>query len=185
MNHKLLTAFIFIAFALQANAEILPSGKITNGILNRTILSNDNAKLEKECCSFDEDSTKTAELKRLSLLWMESMLHHDSARLNDLMAPEYRLQRWDGKIMAYRSTWLDNLFNHIKITHWEQSDLLAQVYGDVAIVTSHYSWAGTFFDKEFDSKGYLTDVWVWKNNRWMVITRTNGAFEGSKTLYPK
>ena len=110
---------------------------------------------------------------------------HASTLLNELLAPEYRLQRWDGKVVADRALWLENLFHHIKITHWEQSDFIAQVYGDVAIVTSLYGWTGAAFGKEFDSKGYLTDVWVRHNNRWQVASRTNGVFEGSKTLYNK
>jgi ketosteroid isomerase-like protein len=134
---------------------------------------------------FAIDSTTIRELERLSKVWMDAMLRHDSTMLNDFLGAEYRLQRWDGKVMAYRAIWLDNLYHHIKITHWEQTDIHAQVYGDVAIVTSLYSWAGTFHDKAFDSKGYLTDVWVRHNNHWQVVSRTNGTFEGSKTLYAK
>lgn len=187
MKYKLILGLIFIAFNAKAH---IPSNdlfqfKISRQIVDVKVNSIYTTESENEITVFYDDSASVAELIRLSKLWMEAMLHHDSTLLIELMAPEYRLQRWDGKVLAYRALWLDNLFHHIKITHWEQSDFIAQVYGDVAIVTSHYGWTGSGFDKEFDSKGYLTDVWVRHNNHWQVVSRTNGVLEGSKTLYKK
>jgi ketosteroid isomerase-like protein len=187
IKYKLVLGLIFIAFNAKAH---IPSNdhfqlKIARQIVDLKVNSANIIELKNEITVCYNDSTSAAELIRLSKLWMEAMLHHDSTLLNELMTPEYRLQRWDGKVLAYRALWLDNLFHHIKIINWEQSDFIAQVYGDVAIVTSHYGWTGTGFDKEFDSKGYLTDVWVRHNNHWQVVSRTNGVFEGSKTLFKK
>jgi hypothetical protein len=185
MKYKLFLGLIFIAF--NAKADILSNNhfqlKIARQIADLRVNASNITALKNETTVFYDDSASSAELIRLSKLWMEAMLHHDSTLLNTLMAPGYKLQRWDGKVLAYRALWLDNLFHHIKINRWEQSDFVAQVYGDVAIVTSHYGWTGSGFDKEFDSKGYLTDVWVRHNNLWQVVSRTNGVFEGSKTLF--
>ncbi|MEO6252208.1 MAG: nuclear transport factor 2 family protein [Ferruginibacter sp.] len=187
MKYKLIVGLILIAFNAKAH---LPSNehfqfKTSRQIVDQEVNSANITALKNEITVFYDDSASAAELIRLSKLWMKAMLHHDSTLLNELMAPEYRLQKWDGKVIAYRALWLDNLFHNIKIINWEQSDFIAQVYGDVAIVTSLYGWTGTGFDKEFDSKGYLTDVWVRHNNHWQVVSRTNGVFEGSKTLYNK
>ena len=122
------------------------------------------------------------ELEHLTLVWKDAILNHDSTFLNQLIAPEYKLQRYNGSTVTDRATWFDNLYHSLKITHWEQSDIFAQVYGNVGIVTSLYGWTGTFHDRPFDSKGYLTDMWVRRNNHWQVYSRTNGTFEGSKTL---
>jgi hypothetical protein len=48
-----------------------------------------------------------------------------------------------------------------------------------------YSWSGTMNGNQFDSKGYITDVWVKQNNRWQVISRTSAPFPGSNTLEGK
>jgi hypothetical protein len=115
---------------------------------------------------------------------MEAMLRHDKARLEELIAPEYVLRGWDRSAPdTPRAAWLDNLYNHLKIDRWEQTAISARVYGDVGVVTSLYSWAGTFRGKPFDSKGFLTDVWVSRNRRWQVVSRTSGEIPGSKTLY--
>lgn len=187
MKNKLLLGFIFIAFNAKAH---IPYNhhfqlKIARQMVDLKLNAASIIEFNTEIPSFYDDSTAAVELKRLSKLWMEAMLHHDSTLLNELMSPDYRLQRWDGKVMANRALWLQNLFQQIKITYWEQSDFGAQVYGDVAIVTSLYSWKGSAFGKEFDSKGYLTDVWVRHHNSWQVISRTNGVFEDSKTLDTK
>ena len=185
MKYKLILGLILFAFNAKAH---IPSNyhfqlKISSQIANLKVNSTNIAELKNEITLPYHDSASEAELIRLSKLWMEAMLNLDSTVLNELMAPEYRLQKWDGKVIAYRASWLDNLFHHIKIAHWEQSDFIAQVFGDVAIVTSLYGWTGKGFDKKFDSKGYLTDVWVLHNNHWQVVSRTNGVFEGSKTLF--
>jgi hypothetical protein len=115
---------------------------------------------------------------------MDAMLRHDKAKLEELIGPDYVLRGWDGTAPdTPRAAWLDNLFNHLKIDRWEQTAISARVYGDVGVVTSMYSWAGTFRDKPFDSKGFLTDVWLRRNKRWQVVSRTSGHMPGSKTLY--
>ncbi len=84
-------------------------------------------------------------LEQLSKEWMDAMLNHDSTKLYKLMAPEYALHSWDGNASntTPRATWMYNLFNHIKIDRWHQTAIVAQVYGNVAIVNSLYSWSGS------------------------------------------
>ena len=124
-----------------------------------------------------------AELEQLSTQWMDAMLHHDRARLEQLMAPEYVLHTPDPKHPETpRAEWLDNLFNSLKIDQWDQKDVSAHLYGELGVVTSTYSWSGTFHDKAFDSKGHCTDVWQSGNGHWQVVARTCLAFPGSLTL---
>lgn len=126
---------------------------------------------------------KPAELQRLSRLWMDAMVRHDRKQLEELMAPDYVLHTPDPKHPETpRSEWLDNLFNHIRIDRWDQSDISAHVYGNVGVVMSRYEWNGAFHDKPFDSKGHCTDVWRSNKNRWQVVSRTCMVFPGSVTL---
>ena len=132
----------------------------------------------------NNDSTLKTELKNLSSLWMDAMLKHDSITLNKLMAPGYALYSWDGNASNTmpRAGWLYNLFNNIIITRWQQSAITVQLYGNIAVITSLYEWAGSFSKRPFDSKGYIADIWVRKNNSWQVVSRTAGAIPGSKTI---
>ena len=131
------------------------------------------------------DTVQGAELVKLSKTWLDAMMRHDSASLENIMAAEYNLKKGDGTVVAERAMWLNNLFNHLKISRFEQSAWNAQVYGNVGIVTSMYSWAGTMHNNQFDSKGYITDVWLKRNNRWQIVSRTSAPFPGSNTLEGK
>ena len=137
-------------------------------------------KLEKSIIKNIADTTVEAELIRLSKQWMDAMQNHDSAGLLKLMSPDYYLQGWDtaNNRKTYRADWLDNLFNRIRITKFEQSSFRAQVFGDVGIVTSFYTWAGNFATKDFSNNGFIMDVWMRKNNKWQVTSRTAGIFPG-------
>lgn len=127
------------------------------------------------------DSVKVAELVQLSKTWMDAMKSLDKPVLEELMAPEYSLRGPDGVIGVRRDAWLNNLFNNLKIDRFDQSGISAQVYGDVGVVTSLYNWAGSMRNNQFESKGYITDIWVRRNNRWQVVSRTSGIIEGNKT----
>ncbi|MBA3503188.1 MAG: nuclear transport factor 2 family protein [Myxococcota bacterium] len=128
-------------------------------------------------------SEPSAELERMSVEWMEAMIRHDRTRLESLMAPEYVLRNWDdSKQVRDRTAWLDALFNHLKIEKWEQKAIAAQVYGDVGVVTSKYIWIGSFDGKGFDSRGYLTDIFVRGPAGWRVVSRTSGGIPGSKLI---
>ena len=126
---------------------------------------------------------QSAELERISRDWMDAMVHHDKAKLESLMAPEYVLRNWDNsnQFMA-RAKWLDVLFNHLKIDKWEQKMITAHVYGNVGVVTSKYTWAGSIDGKAFDSKGYISDVFSRSPNGWQVVSRTSGGIPGSKLI---
>jgi hypothetical protein len=131
------------------------------------------------------DTIQAAELLRLSKTWMDAMMQHDSSKLETMMAAEYNLKKGDGTVVADRAMWMNNLFHNLKISRFEQSAFHAEVYGDVGIVTSMYTWAGTMHNNPFDSKGYITDVWLKRNNRWQVVSRTSAPFPGSNTLESK
>ena len=186
MKYKLVLGFIFIAFNAKAH---IPAKEQSQLMIARQIVDFKKspvniAELKNENIDFDNDSTVKAELKRLSYLWMDAMLKHDSVTLNKLMAADYALYSWDGNTsrMTPRATWLYNLFNNLQITRWEQTAVSIQVYGDVAVITSLYNWAGKFFKNDFDSQGYIADIWVRRNNQWQVVSRTAGTLPGSKTI---
>ena len=123
------------------------------------------------------------ELERLSRAWMNAMVAHNKPKLEELMAPEYVLYTPDPtRPETPRAVWLDNLFNQLSIKSWYQTGIDAHIYGTIGVVTSRYSWVGTFHGKPFDSKGYCTDVWRSDTRRWQVVSRTCMTFPGSLTL---
>src|SRR3546814_991176 len=100
---------------------------------------------------------------------MDSMLRHDKARLEALMAPGFVLHTAHPDYPeTSRERWLDNLFNHLRIDEWEQTNISAHTYGDVGVVTSAYRWSGSMYEQPFDAKGHCTDVWQLRDQQWQV-----------------
>src|SRR3546814_10746613 len=104
---------------------------------------------------------------------MDSMLRHDKARLEALMAPGFVLHTAHPDYPeTSRERWLDNLFNHLRIDEWEQTNISAHTYGDVGVVTSAYRWSGSMYEQPFDAKGHCTDVWQLRDQQWQVVSRS-------------
>ena len=125
-----------------------------------------------------------AQLVDLSKSWSTAMNGHDRAKLEELMAPEFELHKWDNTRNIARAAWFDFLFNHIKISEFEQTAIVARVYGDVGVVTSKFPITrGTFDDKPMgELHGYLMDVWRRTNGRWQVVSRTSVDLPGRESV---
>ena len=121
-----------------------------------------------------------AQLVDLSKRWSIAMNGHERATLEDLMAPEFELHKWDNTRDIARELWFDLLFDHIKILEFEQTAIVARVYGDVGVVTSKFPITRAAFDDKpmGELHGYFTDVWQRKNGRWQVVSRTSVDLPG-------
>ena len=130
--------------------------------------------------SLDDES----QLVELSKHWSIAMNAHDRMKLEELMAPEFVLHKWDNTRHVARAVWFDLLFNHIKISEFEQTAIVAHVYGDVGVVTSKFPITrGTFDDKPMgELHGYLMDVWRRTNGRWQVVSRTSADLPGRESV---
>src|SRR6266496_5520111 len=103
----------------------------------------------------------TTETKLVALTneWTEAINRKDRKTLDELMSPEYALYAWNGKMLASRPVWLDNLFSHITIEKNTLIDLAPRVYGDFAIITSKGDWIGVFDGQHFNKKCIVVDTW--------------------------
>src|SRR3546814_9913959 len=80
-------------------------------------------------CS-EPGNAPSAELVELSTQWMDSMLRHDKARLEAMMAPGFVLHTAHP---AYQETsrerGLVNLFNRLRIDEWGETNISAYKSG--------------------------------------------------------
>jgi hypothetical protein len=118
--------------------------------------------------------TPEAELVSLTNQWTAAIIAKDRSKLESLMAPEYKLQGWDGSWQVERSLWLENLFQSYDIAEYRHVDIVPHVYGDVAAITSKYYWRGKRGRNEkkpFEEHGYVVDVWRRASGHWQVVSR--------------
>jgi ketosteroid isomerase-like protein len=114
-----------------------------------------------------------AELVALTNAWTNAINSKDRSKLDELMAPDYALYGWNGELLAPRAEWMDNLFNHLKISAFTTEELAPRVYGDFAIVTSVGVWAGTVDGDPFNYNVILVDTWRKMGGRWQVVARNS------------
>ena len=128
--------------------------------------------------------TDEAQLVELSTSWSTAMTDRNEDKLEELMAPDFMIHKWDNTRDVPRAKWFDFFFNHIKITEFEQTAIAARVYGDVGVVTSKFPiMRATFDDKPMgELHGYFTDVWRRADGKWQVVSRTSADIVGRENL---
>lgn len=128
-------------------------------------------------------TSEEAELVRLTDKWTAAINAKDRPTLETLMASDFVLRPWDGNWQIARSRWLDNLFHGIDIRAYSHSAIRAQVYGNVAAVSSKWYWRGergTTEKKPFEEHGYVLDMWRRDGGQWRVVSRTSVILPGKE-----
>jgi ketosteroid isomerase-like protein len=123
-----------------------------------------------------DEKSEAAKLIALTNEWTDAINRRNRQKLDALMASDFALYHWNGKLGAPRLRWLDNLFNHIKIRKNTLTDAAPQVYGDFGIVTSMGDWIGTFDSKSFSQKCIVVDTWRKTGKQWKVVRRTSHCY---------
>jgi len=128
----------------------------------------------------------TVEAKLVSLTneWTAAILAKDRRKLESLIAPDYRLQRWDGSWQVERAPWMENTMGKYEIAEYHHSDVVPHVY-DVAAITSKWYWRGQREKKPFEEHGYVLDVWRRSGDRWQVASRITIILPGKEDAFTK
>jgi ketosteroid isomerase-like protein len=125
--------------------------------------------------SHDESAVREAEQQ-----WNAAILRRDVESAKAFMAPEYQLLvGMEGRTLAHfpLDVWLATLPNYV-IHRQAIHDLNVSFWGDVAVATLAYSqdaepWNG----RDISGNFMLTDVWVFRDGRWLVAERHSSRLE--------
>jgi hypothetical protein len=135
---------------------------------------------------YHSSATSATEMELVSLTSarIEAINTRNRTKLEELMAPDFALQGWDGSWRVERAKWLENLLTHIDIAEYRHSQIVAHVYGDVAAITSRWYWRGnrgTASEKKpFEEHGYVVDMWRRNSGRWQVVSRISVVLNGKE-----
>ncbi len=119
--------------------------------------------------SADEDRQ---DLARLEQAWMQAMQDRDEARLEELVAPEFRFTaiHIDPDPMS-REAWMGAALGGYSIASFYYDDMDVVVAGDTGVVHARYSQIASFNGRNLSSMFRLTDVWSRRDGRWQVVAR--------------
>lgn len=132
-----------------------------------------------------DKNSEANNLVALTNEWTDAINSRDRQKLDVLMASDFALYHWNGQLAVSRAQWLDNLFNHLKVTKNTLTDSAPQVYGDFGVVTSLGEWAGTSDGKAwagasdaqaFSQKCIVVDTWRKIDSQWKVVRRTSHCY---------
>ena len=126
--------------------------------------------------SSQDKNSEAIKLVALTKEWTDAIDNGNRQKLDKLMASDFALYHWNGQLAAGRSQWVDNLFNHIKITKNTLTDAAPQVYRDFGVVTSVGDWIGSFDGKPFSQKCIVVDTWRKIDKQWKVVRRTSHCY---------
>jgi hypothetical protein len=121
-----------------------------------------------------QKSNTEQEIRKLMQDWMIAMMKRDEKTLNEIVAPEFKL---DGtypfdKPPLSREVWMTNTIRNLKVDSIHYYDMKVDVVENTAIVQSKFYWSGAFGDRKFtDSSSILIDTWIKRGQRWQVVSR--------------
>jgi ketosteroid isomerase-like protein len=110
------------------------------------------------------------ELTRLEHELMESVQRHDTDRLEQLLAREFKLVGRTGRAWPRRE-WLEKAAGPYEIDDFSFEEIDVDVYGDTAVLHCRYRQQGRLDGSDLSGTFILTDVWVRRYARWQLAHR--------------
>ena len=117
----------------------------------------------------DRSQTVEAEIRQLAQEWMEATARRDAAALDRFLADEFLLVAARG--LSDKPAWLHAALHLIEVTAFRYDDVRIRLYGDVAVMHSHWTQQATMAGQDWSGEFRLTDVWVRRAGRWQVVAR--------------
>ncbi|HEX8855699.1 MAG TPA: nuclear transport factor 2 family protein [Thermoleophilaceae bacterium] len=112
------------------------------------------------------------ELVDLEYAWLEATRTRDMEFLERLLGEEFTLTTGrPGVEVRSRAEWLDVTRDSYAIDSFEFADVDARVYGDAALVRSHYRQRGRMGGEDRTTAYLMSDVLVRRDGRWQAVAR--------------
>jgi hypothetical protein len=112
------------------------------------------------------------ELARLTEALAEATRRRDMATLELMLGEEFTLTTGrPGHETRSRAEWLAVTRAHYVIESFAFERIEARTYGQVAVVRSRYRQTGSMDGANRNLTYLMTDVWVWRDARWQIVTR--------------
>ncbi|MFL5827820.1 MAG: nuclear transport factor 2 family protein [Thermoleophilaceae bacterium] len=118
------------------------------------------------------DDAAARELVDLEHAWLEATRTRDMEFLERLLGHEFTLTTGrPGVEVRSRGEWLDVTRDSYAINSFEFADLDVRLYGDTALVRSHYRQRGEMGGEDRTTSYLMSDVLVRRAGRWQAVAR--------------
>lgn len=125
--------------------------------------------------------TDTAEVRNLSIAWMDALERKDYAALEKMMAKDFTLGPLGGGTdsLVPRERWLHNATQRT-FSDFEYRNLRVERAGDVALIFADLRFRASPMPFALDSA--VMDEWVFRDGRWQVKARWLGESRSAQRL---
>jgi ketosteroid isomerase-like protein len=116
------------------------------------------------------DGVEEQALYKLERDWATASTKKDTAVIDKFLAKDF-VSNQNGRTLNKAQMLAQIKFNPAKIESSENSDMVAMVFGDTAIVRGVYTEKSTTNGKDSSTKGSYTEVYAKRDGRWQCVTQ--------------
>jgi ketosteroid isomerase-like protein len=118
-----------------------------------------------------------SEIAQAEQAWMEAWRLKDIKACARSLAEEFQLVSARSGELFGKAKWLTMAEVAFVCREFSFEEVQVQTYGDVAIAHCLYRQQGSAWGKDWSGRFRITDVWVWRDNRWQAVTRHSTQIE--------
>jgi hypothetical protein len=120
------------------------------------------------------------EIEKMERLWNDAILRRDVDSAASILAPEYKLVIGvEGQSLQVisRELWLSVLPRYVIHSH-DITDMHVSIWDNLAVVTLAITQAAEpLNDRDISGNFLITDIWVLRNEKWLVAERHSSRQE--------
>jgi len=116
------------------------------------------------------DGAEERALYQLERDWAAANMKKDTAAIDKFLAKDF-VSNYDGRTLNKAQLLAQIKSNPAKIESAENSDMIAMVFGDTAVVRGVYTEKSTTNGKDSSVKGRYTEVYAKRDGRWQCVTQ--------------
>ncbi len=109
--------------------------------------------------------------------WMDAWQRRDMDAVALLLADEFQLVSARSGELFGKQKWLALAEVAFACRSFHFDEVRVQTYGDIAIAHCLYRQQGSAWGREWSGLFRITDVWLWRDNRWQAVTRHSTQIE--------
>jgi ketosteroid isomerase-like protein len=119
----------------------------------------------------------TAEIAAAEQAWMAAWQHRDMEACAHLLAEEFQLVSARSGELFGKEKWLALAEVAFRCGSFHFEEVQVHTYGDIAIAHCLYRQQGSAWGKDWSGLFRITDVWLWRDDRWQALTRHSTQIE--------
>jgi ketosteroid isomerase-like protein len=132
--------------------------------------------MERSLAASEATETEVVAAERA---WMDAWQRRDMQKCATLLADEFQLVSARSGELFGKAKWLALAEVAFVCRTFSFDEVQVTTYGNLAIAHCLYRQQGSAWGRDWSGLFRITDVWIWRENRWQAVTRHSTQIETS------